>query len=52
MALPVVEFSRQGYKIGKKRKNSQNLKLAGKYPNIYFTLVIQFFYMQNQNNQL
>ena len=38
--------------IGKKWKNSKNLKVAGNYPNIQFTLVIQFFYVKNQNNQL
>ena len=36
-------------KIGKKRKNSKNLKVAGNYPN---SLVIQLFYMKNQDNQL
>ena len=39
-------------KIRKKRKNSKNIKVAGNYPNIKYTLVFQIFYMKNQNNQL
>ena len=31
-------------KIGKKMKNSKNLKVAGKYPYILFTLVFQIFF--------
>ena len=34
------------------QKNSRHLKVAGNFPKILFTLVIQFFYMKNQNNQL
>ena len=41
-----------GQKIGKNRKNSKNLKVAGNCPNIYFTLVFQKFHLENQNNQL
>jgi hypothetical protein len=52
---PIYEYFTFDSKINKfkqkKRKNLKKLKVAGNYPNIYFTLVIQFFYMKNQNNQ-
>ena len=44
--------NKRAEKIGKKQKNSKNLKVAGNCPNIYFTLVFQKFHLENQNNQL
>ena len=38
-------------KIGIKRKNSKNLKVAGNYPSIKFTQIFQF-HLENQNDQL
>ena len=43
---PIYISSTFGSKITKKK--SQNLKIAGNFPNILFALIFKFFYMKNQ----